>query len=167
MQSKSTINYIMFRCRAMMLYIFPYHIICNLLSYCSEKISLLPKMTTPKLFFNPWKLFENLTSRNTFNYSYNLGNRISWRKRNQYVNMIFSHFTTVYLKIKMTGDLKKKLLYPLTNFINKNFFSVFWAPNQMVLGFINCMTRSFQAHAFIVLGKHPFLKPCRKKTTRL
>jgi hypothetical protein len=70
--------------------------------------------------------------------------------------MIFRYFTTIYFKIKMAADLHKKLFYPWLDLFTQNLFSVFWTPNQMVGGFINCMARSFQAHATYLTGKAPF-----------
>ena len=123
----------------MMLYILPYHIVCYLFSHRSAEISLFPEMASPKFFLNFRELIENLTARYTFQYSNYFRYRISRWKRYQYVNVIFRYFTTVYFKIKMARYLRKKLLNSWTDFINKNFFPVFWASDQMILGFINRM----------------------------
>ena len=151
----------------MMLYIFPYHIIRDLLSDCSKEVPLLPKVASPKFLFRLGKFFENSTARDTLNYSNYFGNRIPGWKRNQQVNMVLCYFAAIYFKIKMARDLFKKLFYPCANFFNQDFLPVFRVPDQMVLGFINRMARSFQAHAGMLKGKPPFLKPCRKYPARL
>lgn len=124
-------------------------------------------LASPKFFLNLRELIENLTARYTFQYSNYFRHRISRWKRYQYVNVIFRDFTTVYFKIKMARYLKKKLLHPWTDFINKNLFPVFRTPDQMILGFINRMACSFQTHASILLGKQPSCKPYRKTPIRL
>ena len=151
----------------MMLYIFPYHIISDLFSECSKEVPLLPKVASPKFLFRLGKFFENCTARDTLNYSNYFGNRIPGWKRNQEMSMVLCYFTAVYFKIKMAGDLFKELLHPCANSFNQNFFPVFRTPDQMILRFINRMARSFQAHAGILKGKPPFLKPCRKYPARL
>lgn len=98
----------------MLLNIFPYNIVGHMFPYCSKKIPLLPKMTSPQLLLNLWKLLENPTSRNTLHYTNYSGNRITGRKRDQYVNMFFRNLTLVYLKIKLTGNLIEKLFHSCT-----------------------------------------------------
>jgi len=151
----------------MILNVFPYYIVCNLFSNCSVEITLFPKMASPKFIPNLRKLFENLTARYAFDYPNHFRYRVPWGKRNQYVNVIFRYFTSIYFKIKMTCYFKKKLLYSWLNFFIKDLFSIFRAPNQMIFGFINRMARSFDIHAGILMGKHPFYKPYRNILIRL
>ena len=94
-----------------MLYIFPYNIVCNLFSNCSVEISLFPKVASPKLFLYFRELFKDFTARYAFDYPNHSRYRVSWGKRNQYVNMIFRYFTSIYFKIKMTCYFKEKLLH--------------------------------------------------------
>jgi hypothetical protein len=149
-----------------MLNIFPYHIIGDLFSNCSIKISLFPKMTSPKLFLHTGEFVENLTTGYTFQNPNDSRYRISRRKRKQNMNMIFGNFTSVYFKIKVTRYFKEKFFDPLPYFISQYFFPVFRAPNQMILGFINRMAASLQGHAGSLIGKYPFLKPHGKTPTR-
>ena len=65
---------------------------------------------------------------------------------------------SVYLKIKMTRTLQKKLFYPRANFLSEDLFSILGAPNQMIFSFINRMACSSEAHAVILWGYHIFLK---------
>ena len=123
-------------------------------------------MAAPKLFLGFGEFLESLTAGNTFQNSIHSRNRIPRWKGNQYVNMILRYFPTVYLKIKMAGHLQKKPFCPWANFINKDLFPILWTPYQMVLGFTNRMACSFQAQAVILLGTHPFLKPCGKNPTK-
>ncbi len=151
----------------MILNVFPYYIVCNLFSNCSVEVALFPEMASPKFLLNFRELFKNLASRYAFDYPNHFRYRISWWKRDQYVNVIFRCFASIYLKIKMIRYLKKKLLYSWLNFFIKDLLSIFRAPNQMIFGFINCMARSFDIHAGILMGKHPFHKPYRNIPIRL
>ncbi len=130
----------------MLLNIFPYNIVGHMFPYCSKKIPLLSKMTSPQLLLNLWKLLENPTSRNTLHYTNYSGNRITGRKRDQYVNMFFRNLTLVYLKIKLTGNLIEKLFHSCTYIATKYLLPIFRTPNQMILGFIYSMACSFQTH---------------------
>ena len=141
-----------------MLYIIPYHIISYLLSHCSIEIPLFPKMTSPQPLSHFGKFLKNLTARNALQNSNHSRNRISGRKRNQYVHMVLSYLTPVYLKIKMTCNLQKQLFYPRANFLSEDLFSILGAPNQMIFSFINRMACSSEAHAVILWGYHIFLK---------
>ena len=146
--------------------IFPYHIIGDLLTNCSKKISLFPKMTSPEFFLYFWKFFKNLTARYTFQNPYDFRNGIPWWKRNQNMNMVFGNFAAVDFKIKMTRYLNEKFFNPRSYFLCQYFFPVFRAPDQMILCFINRMACSFQCHAVTLIGKHPFLKPHGKSPMR-
>jgi hypothetical protein len=141
--------------------IFPYDIISDLLFHSSIKIALFPKMTSPKLLLNFRKFLENLTSGNTLQNSTHSRNRIPWRKRNQYVNMVLTYFRAIYFKLKVARYLFKKLSYSQANLLNKDLFPLFRTPEQMILSFINCMACCSPAHTVIVWGNHPFLKPYR------
>ena len=140
----------------MMIYIPSYYIICYLFSNCSVEVSLFPKMTTPKLFLNLWKFFEDLTTRYTFQNAYHFGYRISGRERQKYMDMIFRYFTSVDLKIKMLCYLNKKFFNSILDVKCKNLFPVFRTPDQMIFRFINRMTCSFYIHAEHFIGKAVF-----------
>ena len=85
----------------------------------------------------------------------------------QYVNMSFRHFTSVYFKIKMTCYFNKKLLHSLLNIFFEDLFSIFRTPNHMIFGFISRMACSFHIHAAILVGNQPCYKPYRNTPTRL
>ena len=144
-----------------------YYVVCYLFSNCSAEISLFPEMTTPKLFLNLWKLFEYLTARYTFQNPYYFGYRISGRERQQYMNMIFRNFTSVYLKIKMVCYLNKKFSNSILNATSEDLFPVFRTPDQMIFRFINRMTCSFDIHAGHFIWKAVFPQALKKSPIRL
>jgi hypothetical protein len=96
--------------KAMVLYIIPYHIIGDLLSYGSIETRLLPEVTSPKLLFHLRKLLEDLAARNTLQNSNYPCNGIPRWEGNQYVHMILGNLTSVYLKIKMVAISRKSSL---------------------------------------------------------
>ena len=136
----------------MLLNILLYNIVGQMFPYCPKKISLLPKMTSPQLLLDLGELLENPTSRNTLHYTNYSGNRITGRKRDQYVNIFFRNLTLVYLKIKLTGNLIEKLFHSCTYIATKYLLPIFRTPNQMILSFIYSMACSFQTHT-IYYGK--------------
>lgn len=69
-----------------------------LIAYGPGKISVFPKFTTPKLFLHLGVLMKNHTRTHTLQYPHYLGNTISRRKRQKYVQMIQSCFHSVNLK---------------------------------------------------------------------
>lgn len=140
----------------MIIYILPYYIVCDLFSDCSAEIPLFPKMSSPQFFLNLRKFFEYLTSRYTFQYPYDSRYRISGWKRQQHMDMIFSNFTSIYLKIKMVCYLYKKLFNSILNFLFENLFPIFRTPDQMIFRFINRMTCSFNIHASYFIWKGVF-----------
>lgn len=150
----------------MVLNIVPYHIIGDLLSNCSIKISLFPEMAAPKLLLHSWVFLENLTTRYAFQNPYYFRDRIPRGKGKQNVNMLLGNFTSVYFKIKMTRYLNEKFFDPRAYFFTQYLFPVLRAPNQMILGFINRMARSFKGHADSLIGNYPFLKPHAKSPMR-
>ena len=143
----------------MMIDIPSYYVVCYLFSNCSVEISLLPKVASPKFILNFRELVKNLAARYTLDYPDHFRYRVSWGKRNQNVNMIFRHCTSIYFKIKMTGYFIKKLFYSWLNVFNKYLFPLFRAPDHMICGFINRMACSFDIHAGILMGTYPFYKP--------
>ena len=146
--------------------IIPNHIIGDLFSNCSIKITLFPKMPSPELFLYFWKFFKNLTARYTFQNAHDFRNRVPRRKRKQNVNVFFGNFATVNFKIKMTRYLNEKFFNPRAYFLTQYPFPVFRAPDQMILGFINRMACFFQWQAVTLIGKYPFLKPHGKSPMR-
>jgi len=140
----------------MMLNISSDYIVCYLFPNGSEEISLFPKMTSPKLFLNLRKFFENLTARYAFHNPYYFRYRISGRKRHQYVDMIFSNFTSIYLKIKVLCYLNKKFFDSFLNVASEYLFPIFWTPNQMIFRFINRMACSHDIHAGHFIWKSAF-----------
>ena len=133
-----------------------YYVVCYLFPNCSVEISLFPEMTTPKLFLNLRKFFEYLTARYTFQNPYYFRDRISGRERQQYMNMIFRNFTSVYLKIKMVCYLNKKFFNSILNATSEDLFPVFRTPDKMILRFINRMTCPFDIHARHFIWKAVF-----------
>jgi len=118
-----------------------------LVSLCPHKISITPKLPSPKLPLQPRKLLKYLLRTNTLQHLYNLCRRILGRGRKKYVNMINLNPHHINLKIILLRYLSKQLLYPLPQLFRQNVFPIFWNPNKMIFDVIDRMLRSFDYHA--------------------
>lgn len=59
------------------------------LAHCVHKVSISPKLSTPKLLLNLRMLFEYLSGSQTFHCRYDLGRALRWNTLYQKMNMIF------------------------------------------------------------------------------
>ena len=143
------------------------NIVCDLLTHGAKKVALFPQMACPKLFPYTRIFVKYFAARDTFQNRNHLRDRIAWWKRNENVNMIFRYLTLLNLEVKLAGYFEKKLSNPFTYLTNQYSFSVLRTPYQMVCCFIDRMTRAAQCHAFVLIGKQPFLNPHQKNPMRL
>ena len=150
----------------MFLNVLPYDIVSDMFPHGSEEVSLFPKMTTPQLLLYLRKLLENLTAGYALQNPNDLRNRIPRWKRDQDVNVVFCDLTLLHLKIKMSGNLQKQFLNPVTDVPNKYLFPILRTPYKMISRFIYRMTCSAQNHADILLRNQTFLKPHRINSMR-
>ena len=150
----------------MLLNIFPDNIIGYMLTYRSKEIPLLPKMSCPQMLPYLRKFLKDLATRNALQNPDHLRYRIPRRKRNQKMHMIFAYLAPINLKIKMLSYLLKNPLHPLLYRSSQHLLPILRTPGQMILGFIDRMSRPSQNHAAILGGKQPFLKPHRSLPMR-
>ena len=150
----------------MLLNVLPYDIVSDMFPHGSEEVSLFPKMTTPQLLLDLRKFLKNLTARYAFQNSNYLRNRVARWKRDQNVNVLFCNLALLYLKIKMSGNLQKQFLNPVTDVPNKYLLPILRTPYKMISRFIYRMTCSAQNHADILLRNQTFLKPHRNNSMR-
>ena len=134
----------------MILNIFPYNFCRDFVTYCSCKIPIFPKFSTPKLFLYFWMFFENYLCTYAFQHTYYSRNTISRWKRQKYMNMFFTYLQSIYVKIMISRYFFKNTLHPLPNISSQYPLSIFWGPYQMILGIIYYMTSSFQIHALSI-----------------
>jgi hypothetical protein len=113
----------------------------------SDKISVFPKLTTPKLSFNLRIFPKNLLRTHTFDNSYNITYRISRRNTREYMNVILTDLQLHNLTVSYCQNLLKQLANCFPYFAFKNKLPIFRCPHQMISRIVNCMAQTFYAHA--------------------
>src|SRR3990172_4992362 len=131
----------------MILNIFFDYIRCYLVPNCSNKISIFPKLSAPKLPLYFRVLLEYGACTDTLQHSYYPGNAVPWRKRQKNMHMIFRNLQRLYLKIVILCYLLKYLSYSVSYMTLQNPFPVFRSSYQMIFGIIYRMTGPLQFHA--------------------
>jgi len=134
----------------MILNVFPNHICRYLVSNGASKISILPQLSTPELFFHLGMLLEYDTGTNALQDPYHFGDTISGGKRQKDMDMVFCNLKGIDLKVVMYGNLFKDLFRSNSDISPQDPFSVLRGPDQMVLRIIDRMAGSFQFHAEII-----------------
>ena len=131
----------------MILNILPDYLCRHFISYCANKIAVLPKFTAPKMLLHLRMLSKNYTGTHTLQYPNNLGNTVTRWKRQKYMNMIFSHFQCINLKIMTNRNLLKDTPYSLLDVTPQNPLPILRSPYQMIFRIIYRMTCTSKSHA--------------------
>ena len=148
----------------MILYIPTYEIRGYLVPNGSNKISVAPKLTAPKLFLNLWKFLEYHLGRNTLHNLDYPSRRIPRRSRQKQMYMIIFYFHRIYLKLIPLGYLLKDYLKPFRQIPLQYHLPIFRNPYYVILEIIDRMTCSLnRAHArviprFIAFGDPVFIR---------
>ena len=113
--------------------ILPYHVSGDLVSNTPGKIPIAPKLPSPQLFLQLWKLLEHLSCRYTFQHLHYLCRRAPWWHLNKYVDMIFHTFHCIYLELILLCNSPKHFFQVRPDLPTQYVFTVLQYPNQMVL----------------------------------
>jgi len=134
----------------MIFYILSNHFFRYLVPNRPCKISIFPKLSSPKLFLYLRMFLKYYTATYTLQYPHYLGNTIPRRKRKKNMNVISCYLQYIYLKIVIPGNLLKNFLYPISNIIPQYPLSIFRCPYQMIFRIVYRMTGSHQFHALTI-----------------
>jgi hypothetical protein len=121
-------------------------------SHTTDKIAIVPQFSRPKLFSQLWKLPEYFTRRNTFHYLHYPSRRVSGRRLDKYVNMVFHYFHRVYYELILFGNLVEYSFCIIRYFLTEYISSVFRYPDQMIFQFVNGMFSPSYPHAVVILN---------------
>ena len=142
----------------MVLDIFFDKIFCYFVPHCPGKVTIFPKFASPELLFYIREDLKNLSCRSPLKSLYHLRDRISRRKSQKYVHMIFSNFHCLYLKFIRQCDFFENCLNKFSKISPQYPFPIFRGPYQVVSGIVHRMTGSLNGHAYILIDFKPFLK---------
>lgn len=126
------------------------HLRRDLISYCPHKKTILPQLSTPKLFFDLRILSKYLRRGDALQNPNHLRNRISRRKVQEQMDMIRGHLHLFNLKRKLLSNSPEQYLHSFSDIASLNPFTILRSPYQMVSCVIYGMTRTLNRHAKIL-----------------
>jgi hypothetical protein len=112
-----------------MLNIFSDDFCADLISDGPRKISIFPEFPAPQLPFDLGVFVEDRSRTQTLQSSHDLGNRVSWRKLTENMDMFRIHFHLGDFYFVLLGDLLKHSFHSLLQFTVQNLLPIFWRPD--------------------------------------
>lgn len=127
-------------------YISSYYICGYFVSNRSNKVTIVPKLSTPKLFLQPRIFLKNLAGAYPFQYIHNLCGRIPRWSSQKHMNMVWHNFHRIYFKFVLFGYFFKKFFNSFFHLLIQNILAILWNPDKVIFDVIHCMFRSFNSH---------------------
>ena len=134
----------------LILYVAPYYLRRNSVTYTPNKISITPQFTRPELLPQSWKLLEHLPRRYALHNLHNFSRRIARRCFQKYVHMIFHHFHSVHPHPILLRYPLKHFLGVLSNLAYQYMLPILRYPYQMVLNIKYGMFCPSYTHAAVI-----------------
>ena len=136
---------------AMMNNIFLNNVTSHAISDGTCEIAVFPKLPRPQSVLQRRKRAEQFPCTDAFDDSNHLPDRTLWGKRQQDMNMLNTDFHLNELKIIFFTYFTDQLFRTVPDLVVvKDFLSIFRAPNQVIAGIINRMTRSLNCHEWLI-----------------
>jgi len=137
----------------------------NLVPNRSNKISIIPQLSAPKLLLDLWEFFEYYPCRHTLQYLHNPSRRISRRCWQKQMHMILIHLHRINLKFIPLRYLCEACLQPLCQIPLQYHLPLLRGPYHVILEIVNRVTCSSNwAHAQLIpclfaFGEPVFIRP--------
>ena len=138
--------------------IFLDYILGYFVPYCPHKVSIFPKFASPQVLFNFWKHLKYPSCRSAFKALNYLRYRITRRKPQKYMHMLFGYFHLIYFKLVGLSDFLKTFSNEISKITPQYPFTISMSPYQMIPGIVYRMTRPLDCHADILIDLKPLLK---------
>ena len=135
-----------------------YACLISKLAYRVYKISIAPKLASPKLLFYFWMLTENLSGRYAFQHPYYFGRTFPWNRLNQKMNMILVCAYFKKMNLISLLYLQTNIFQCLINCFSEHNSTVFRRTHKMVQQYRNIM-RFMYVFAFTHTYKDIFFTP--------
>ena len=132
---------------SVVLYISFYGITRYLISNCPYKVSIFPKLSTPKFSLYLRMSQKNFPRTDTFQNSHHLSNRVFRRYTCKYMYMIFGYLHFHHFTVSRCQYLFKQFFYAISYPSTQYPLAIFGGPYKMVSRIVNCMAQSFYAHS--------------------
>ena len=135
----------------------PNHICRYFVANGAAKVSIFPKLSTPKLFFYFRVLLEYYDGTDILQHPYHLGGGVPRRKGQKDMDMVLCDLKGIYLKIVIYGNFLKDLFRSFFEIFSQDPFSLLRCPYQMIFRIIERMRSPFQFHA-VDIALYPCLR---------
>jgi len=132
------------------------HICSHLVPYTSDKVSVTPQLTSPKLPSQSSKLLEHFSCRYTFQYLHHFRRRVFRWHLQKYVHMVFHYLHGIHPESIFLCYSLKHFFCVLSNLPFQNVFSILRYPDQVVLYVKNGVLCSSNPHASFIQEKARF-----------
>jgi len=124
----------------------------DFVTYTPDKISIVPKFSSPKLFPKLRKFFEHFACRYALHNLHYLCRRISRRRLAKYVHVVFNHLHRVYVKTVLLSNFLKDLFQIFLYFFDQYVLPVLRYPYQVIFQVVDGMFSPMYAHADYIAG---------------
>lgn len=131
----------------LILYVSSYYISGYFVSNCSDKVTIAPKSSTPKMLLQPRVFFENLARAYTLHCMHNSCRRTLRWSTQKNINMVWHKFHRIYLKFVLLGYFLEKLFNSFLHLIFQNTLAILWNSDNVIFDVIHRMFRSLNSHA--------------------
>ena len=112
-----------------------------------DEVSVIPKLSCPKLFPKLGIFLECLSRRDTLHYLDYFCRRVFWRCFGKYVHVVFHYFHRIYMKAILFGNMLKHFFQVFCYFPVEYLFPVLGYPDQMIFKAIDGVFGSSYSHA--------------------
>ena len=134
----------------------PDYVSGDFITNTSNKIPIVPKLSSPELFPNLGKLFKYLSGRYTLHYLHDFRRRIFGGCLRKYVDVVFHYFHRIYCESVFFSYFSKYLFQIGRDFFTQDVLPVFRYPHQVILQVIYSMFGPSYAHANFIAGLFNF-----------
>ena len=115
-----------------------------------DKIAIIPKLSSPKLFLEFRKLLKCLPSRYAFHYLHYLSRRVFRWSFSKHVNMVIHYLHGIYLKSIFLGYMLEHSFQISRNLIVKYLLPILGYPDQVVFQIVDGVLRPPYSHTVFI-----------------
>src|SRR3972149_479803 len=131
----------------LIVYISSYYICGYFVSNRSNEVTIVPKLSAPKILLQPRIFLKNLAGAYPFQYIHHLCWGILRRSSQKHMNMVWHNFHRIYFKFVLLSYFFKKFFNSFSHLLLQNTLAILWNPDKVIFDVIHCMLRSFNSHA--------------------
>ena len=131
----------------------PNHICGHFVPYTSDKVTITPQLTRPKIPSQSPKLFKHFPRRYTLQYLHHFRWRVLRRHLKKYVHMVLHYLHSVYPEPIFLCYPLKHFFCVLSNLTYQDVLSILRYPDQMLLDIKYSVLCPSYTHAAVIQEK--------------